>query len=73
MTQSEINIRIRAYRQFYKDLKKESLLPYILHLKNEVRISEGDLYLVCDILESYIVRRMVEYGKGIYDDDQNSI
>ena len=68
----EIATRIRDHRQFYKDLKNESLLPFILHLKNEAKISDRDLNLVCDILESYIVRRMVSRGYGPSDQDQRA-
>ena len=66
----EIAIQIREHRQFYKDLENESLLPFILHLKNEAEISDGDLKLVCDILESYIVRRMLQFGYGRSDQDE---
>ena len=69
---TEIDIQIRDHRQFYKDLENESLLPFILHLKNEAEISDGDLKLVCDILESYIVRRMIVHGYGPSARDENA-
>lgn len=57
---------------FYKDLKITSLFPFILHLKNEKGILDDSLHQVCDILESYIVRRMVNYGYGANDEDQDA-
>ena len=69
---------IRDHRQFYKDLQfykhlsHESWLPFVLHLKNEAEISDGDLKLVCDILESYVVRRMISRGYGPNDQDEHA-
>ena len=56
--------------QFYDDLKITSLRPFILYLKNELGISDSELDRVCDILESYILRRMVNYGYGANDKDK---
>ena len=55
---------------FYKDLKITSLFPFILYLKNERGILDDSLHQVCDILESYIVRRMVNYGYETNDEDE---
>ncbi len=63
---SEIGRRM----QFYDDLKITNLLPFILHLKNEVKISDSALGEVCNILESYLVRRMVHYGHGTNHKDE---
>ena len=57
---------------FYDDLKIESLRSFILHLKNELGISDKDLEQVCNILESYIIRRMVNYGYGPNDKDKEA-
>ena len=57
--------------QFYDDLKITSLRPFILYLKNELNTSNTQLEDVCDILESYIMRRMVNYGYGTNDKDED--
>lgn len=57
---------------FYKDLKITSSFPFILYLKNEQGILDDSLHQVCDILESYIVRRMVNYGYGTNDEDKGA-
>ena len=53
---------LRQHMQFYADLKIKSLLPFILHLRNETEILVSELDLVYKIIESYIVRRMLQYG-----------
>ena len=58
--------------QFYDDLKIPSLLSFIMHLKNETKIPDSDLEQVFRILESYIVRRMVNYGHGANDEDEQA-
>ena len=58
--------------QFYRDLKITSLNTFILYLKNELDISEEELEQVCDILESYIIRRMVNYGFGANEKDKEA-
>ena len=58
--------------QFYEDLEIPSLLPFILYLKKGLRIPCSDLEEVCTILESYIVRRMVNYGYGANDEDKQA-
>ena len=45
--------------QFYDDLNLPRLDSFILFLKHECGLKEIDLHIVCDILESYIVRRML--------------
>ena len=64
--------KIGSRMQFYEDLKIPSLLPFILYLKWELRIGDNDLKKVCTILESYIVRRMVNYGYGTNDQDKQA-
>ena len=58
--------------QFYRDLKITSLNTFILYLKNESNSSERDLEQACDILESYIIRRMVNYGFGANERDKEA-
>ena len=58
--------------QFYDDLKIASLRPFILFLKNELDKSDKDLEQICDILESYIMRRMVNSGYGTNDEDKGA-
>ena len=58
--------------QFYEDLKIPSLFPFLLHLKNEKKVSEQVLDQVCHILESYIVRRMVNSGYGPRNEDNEA-
>ena len=64
--------KIGSRMQFYEDLKIPSLLPFILYLKWELRISDSDLVKVCTILESYIVRRMINYGYSTNDEDKQA-
>ena len=67
----ECNSEIGRRMQFYDDLKITSLLPFILYLKNEAKISDSDLEEVCNILEAYLVRRMVNSGHGTnYKDEK---
>ena len=58
--------------QFYRDLKITSLNTFILYLKNELDISKKKLEQVCDVLESYIIRRMVHYGFGANEKDKEA-
>ena len=55
--------------QFYDDLKITNLRPFILYLKNGLERSDSEIEQVCDILESYILRRMVCYGYSTNDKD----
>ena len=64
--------RMGSRMLFYDDLQIRSLLPFVLHLKHEAQVSEEDLELVCDILESYLVRRMVCYGYGHSEEDKHA-
>ena len=45
--------------RFYGDLNLPRLDPFILFLKHERQLKDGDICVVCDILESYIIRRML--------------
>lgn len=64
------NLGLGCRMQFYDDLKITNLRPFILYLKNRLVISDSKLEQVCDILESYIVRRMVCYGHSTNDKDE---
>ena len=64
--------RMGSRMLFYDDLQIRSLLPFVLHLKHEAQVSEDNLELVCDILESYLVRRMVCYGYGHNEEDKHA-
>ena len=64
--------RMGSRMLFYDDLQIRSLLPFVLHLKHEAQVSEDDLELVCDILESYLVRRMVCHGYGHNEEDKHA-
>ena len=64
--------RMGSRMLFYDDLQIRSLLPFVLHLKHEAQVSEDELELVCDILESYLVRRMVCYGYGHNEEDKHA-
>ena len=66
------NSDIGRRMQFYDDLKITHLRPFILYLKNELNRSDKELEQVCDVLESYILRRMVNYGYGANDKDQEA-
>ncbi len=70
MTNPNSNIGYRM--QFYHDLKITNLRPFILYLKNELDRPDGELEQVCDVLESYILRRMVNYGYGANDKDKEA-
>ena len=59
----EIGIRM----QFYRDLRIQSFLPFVLHLKNEKEIPPNELEQVFQILESCIVRRRISFVLGIED------
>ncbi|MDE0317040.1 MAG: DUF262 domain-containing protein [Candidatus Poribacteria bacterium] len=61
--------RIRRRMEFYNDLKMKNFLPFILHLRWEAKKSINELEMVLKILESYIVRRMVEHGYDAYAKD----
>ncbi len=67
---SEIGIRM----QFYRDLRIQSflpfVLPFVLHLKNELRISDNELKLVYKSLESRIMRRLLFYPGGLDFEDK---
>ena len=65
----EIGIRM----QFYRDLKIQSFLPFVLHLKNEMKISDIELELVYKSLESYILRRLVYFDFVIEDEQAYSV
>ena len=64
--------RMGSRMLFYDDLQIRSLLPLVLHLKHEAQVSEDDLELVCNILESYLIRRMVFYGYGPNEEDKHA-
>ena len=68
----ETTTKIGRRMQFYDDLKITSLRPFILYLKNELDITDFKLEQVCDILESYLMRRMVNYGYGANDKDKEA-
>ena len=61
--------KIRFHMKFYDDLNMTSLLPFILYLQCEVGQTE-ELETVFKILESYLVRRMLEFGNGPNDKDE---
>ena len=69
---TNLNSDIGRRMQFYDDLKITNLRPFILYLKNELDRSDSDLEQVCDVLESYILRRMVNYGYGTNDKDKEA-
>ena len=58
--------------QFYDNLKITHLRSFMLYLKNELNRSDSDLEQVCDVLESYILRRMVNYGYDANDKDEEA-
>ena len=68
MTNPDSDIGFRM--QFYDDLKITNLRPFILHLRNNLDMSDSDINQVCDILEFYILRRMVCYGHSANDKDE---
>lgn len=63
--------KIRFHMKFYDDLNITSLLPFILHLKCEANQTNDQLEVVFRVIESYLVRRMVHYGNGPNDQDEN--
>ena len=70
MTNPDLDIGCRM--RFYDDLKITSLRPLLLYLKNRMSKSDNELEQVCNILESYIVRRMVCYGHNSNDKDKHA-
>ena len=50
---------IGSRMEFYDNLNLRRLDSFILFLKHSIKLDETDLHIVCDILESYIVRRML--------------
>ena len=68
----DANTNIGCRMQFYYNLGITNLLPFILYLKNELDRTDSELEQVCDVLESYIMRRMVNYGYGANDKDQEA-
>lgn len=64
-----LNVRIGQSMVFYKDLEITSLRPFLLYLNNELDCSDKQLQEICNILESYVMRRMVNYGYGTNDKD----
>ena len=62
--------RIRFHMKFYDDLNMTSLLPFILHLKCEANQTIDQLEIVFQTLESYLVRRMLQFGNGPNDKDE---
>ena len=68
----DITTNIGSRMQFYNNLKITSVRPFILYLKNELDISNTELDKICDVLESYIIRRMVNYGHGANEKDKEA-
>lgn len=66
------NSEIGNRMQFYDNLKITSLRPFILYLRIELGQTDSELVQVCDILESYILRRMVCYGHNTNDEDSHA-
>ena len=64
--------KIRFHMKFYDDLNITSLLPFILHLKCEANQTNDQLEVIFRVIESYLVRRMVHYGYGPNDKDENA-
>ena len=56
---SDPNSEIGRRMQFYDDLHISRLDAFILFLKHRLKLDSCKLLSVCDILESYIVRRML--------------
>ena len=63
--------KIRFHMKFYDDLNMTSLLPFILHLKCEAKQTIDQLEIVFKALESYLVRRMLQFGNGPNDKDES--
>ncbi|MCG9129509.1 DUF262 domain-containing protein [Candidatus Poribacteria bacterium] len=64
--------KIRFHMKFYDDLNITSLLPFIIHLKCEANQTNDQLKVVFSVIESYLIRRMVHFGYGRNDKDENA-
>ena len=64
--------RIRRRMEFYNDLKMKNFLPFILHLRWEAKKSINELEMIFQILESYIIRRLVNEGNIVIDEDKDA-